>query len=87
MNAAFRKIVFAAQLTLIAVFSHSIAQAQAGAIDQTFNGGVIQQPIRSVYVLKRQPDGKILVGGNFETAKCALRYGIVCLNTDYIVDQ
>lgn len=73
------------QTILIALALFSNVQA-ADEIDPTFNGGVFQQPIRNVFVMKLQTDGKILIGGNFEVANGALRYSIVRLNADSSVD-
>ncbi len=77
-------VVFQTAFVLLMMVSGARA---AGEIDPTFNGGVAQQPIRNIFALKRQNDGKILVGGNFEVANGALRYGIVRLNADSTVDQ
>ena len=85
MNRTFKKFIFAVQLVVIALISFSNVWA-AGEIDPTFNGGAFQQPIRNVFVMKRQTDGKILIGGNFEVANGALRYGIARLNPDATVD-
>jgi len=86
MKLTFKRIVFTAQLALIVLVSLSAVQAQAGAVDATFNGGAFIQPSRNVFVIKRQTDGKILIGGNFEVANGALRYSIARLNADSTVD-
>ncbi len=72
------------QLTLLACAATSTAWA-AGEVDQTFNGGAFYEPLY-VYDIKRQDDGKILVGGRFDVANGATRISIVRLNADLSVD-
>ena len=70
---------------LFLTVSFSTVQA-AGEIDPTFNGGVVDQPNRHVYALKRQADGKILVGGDFETSNGNLSNSIARQNSDSTPD-
>ncbi len=87
MNYARPKTVFfILQTILIALALFSTVQA-AGEIDPTFNGGAFIQPIRRVFVIKRQPDGKILIGGDFEVANGSLKTSLARLNADGSVDE
>ena len=58
----------------------------AGEIDTSFNAGVFRQPRGSATTVVAQPDGKVLIGGNFEVASGALRYSLVRVNTDGSAD-
>ena len=64
------------------------AQVVPGQVDPTFDAGVVasgfgSSQIRAVAV---QPDGRILVGGLFDTIGGVTRVGIARLNTDGSVD-
>jgi uncharacterized delta-60 repeat protein len=59
-----------------------------GSIDRSFGGNQVSEhgADGSVYALGMQPDGKILVGGNFETIFGQPRRGIARLNADGTLD-
>ncbi len=58
----------------------------AGEVDPTFKGGAFAQPTREAATVIRQPDGKILIGGNFTVVNGFLKVGIVRLNADGTLD-
>jgi uncharacterized delta-60 repeat protein len=58
----------------------------AGEIDPTFNAGAFRQPRGSATTIVMQPDGKVLIGGNFEVASGALKYSLVRVNPDGSAD-
>lgn len=63
----------------------AIRLPRAGDVDGTFvTGGMIDNRVRAVVV---QPDGKILIGGDFTTVHGAAHGGIARLNTDGSTDQ
>lgn len=61
-----------------------MAQAQHGGVDATFNPGA--GPNALVNVITVQPDGRILLGGNFGTVDGIARSRIARLNPDGAVD-
>jgi uncharacterized delta-60 repeat protein len=64
----------------------TVARA-AGEIDPTFNAGAYVQPNGSLWAIVPQPDGKILVAGQFEVVNGSYRNGLVRLNPDGTVDN
>lgn len=60
------------------------ARAQYGGVDTTFNPGT--GPSALVHVVTLQPDGRILLGGNFGTVDGVARSRIARLNPDGTVD-
>jgi uncharacterized delta-60 repeat protein len=58
-----------------------------GQVDATFGGGASPGTNGSVFALAVQPDGKILVGGNFNAIFGAPRHGIARLNADGTLDE
>jgi uncharacterized delta-60 repeat protein len=60
------------------------ARAQHGGVDATFNPGA--GPNALVNVVTLQPDGRILIGGNFGTVDGVARSRIARLNPDGAVD-
>jgi uncharacterized delta-60 repeat protein len=72
-------------LTLIYVFSASIASAQIGAIDASFvpTGSGVSGQVNTVVV---QPDGKVLIGGSFTSYNGITRNRIARLNVDGTLD-
>jgi uncharacterized delta-60 repeat protein len=57
-----------------------------GSLDETFDAGLDAPPIQCFSVAV-QPDGKVLVGGNFADWAGSGRKGLVRLNTDGTVDE
>jgi uncharacterized delta-60 repeat protein len=57
-----------------------------GQVDTAFGGGASPGPNGSVFALAVQPDGKILVGGNFNAIFGQPRHGIARLNADGTLD-
>ncbi len=86
MKNTIKKIVFATQIVLIALISFSSATAQAGALDPTFNASVFLHPTGSVQDTVLQPDGKIIVVGQFEIVNGSLLTNVARLNADGTVD-
>jgi uncharacterized delta-60 repeat protein len=58
-----------------------------GQVDAAFGGGASPGTNGSVFALAVQPDGKILVGGNFNAIFGAPRHGIARLKADGTVDE
>ena len=58
-----------------------------GQVDAAFGGGASPGPNGSVFALAVQPDGKILVGGNFNAIFGEPRHGIARLNADGTLDE
>jgi uncharacterized delta-60 repeat protein len=58
----------------------------AGEVDPTFNASAYGSLVGPTYAFKRQPDGKILVGGNFYDLNGTAATGIGRLNADFTVD-
>ncbi|MCY7375081.1 MAG: FG-GAP-like repeat-containing protein [Pyrinomonadaceae bacterium] len=79
-----RTILFSFAFLLLTVSFLTVRAA--GEIDPTFNGGAFAQPTREAAVVARQPDGKILIGGNFVVVNGFLKLGIVRLNADDTLD-
>ncbi|HLM02479.1 MAG TPA: FG-GAP-like repeat-containing protein [Pyrinomonadaceae bacterium] len=67
---------------LMLLLSQAIVIMAAGEIDPSFNAGVFRHPAGAIQTVVAQPDGKVLIGGNFEIANGVLRGGVVRLNTD-----
>ncbi len=93
MTGLFNKCSFAGQLALIAFISLSMltaAPAQSGAVDPTFNPGLLTQkvnyPRTNVSRIVAQPDGKIIIAGYFRAAGKIATDGIARLNADGTVD-
>ncbi len=58
-----------------------------GSLDSTFNAGTgLNGIVRLGYALGRQPDGKILVGGNFTSVNGIARRGLARLNENGDLD-
>jgi uncharacterized delta-60 repeat protein len=57
-----------------------------GQVDAAFGGGAGRGTNGSVFALAVQPDGKILVGGNFNAIFGEPRHGIARLNADGTLD-
>jgi len=55
-----------------------------GTVDPTFNPGI--GPNNIVYALALQPDGRVLVGGDFTSVNGTSRFRIARINTDGTVD-
>ncbi len=69
----------------------AIASANSGAVDSNFNPQIIidqagAQPAAVGRVIEVQPDGKILVGGTFESANGTARSAIARFNSDGTLD-
>ncbi len=60
--------------------------AAGGGLDPRFNAG-LTGAARTANVVVVQPDGRILVGGNFSVVDGRLSYGIVRLNADSTIDR
>ena len=58
-----------------------------GQVDAAFGGGASPGTNGSVFALAVQPDGKILVGGNFNAIFGVPRHGIARLNADGALDE
>jgi uncharacterized delta-60 repeat protein len=58
-----------------------------GQVDAAFGGGASPGTNGSVFALAVQPDGKILVGGNFNAIFGVPRHGIARLNADGTLDE
>ncbi|MDQ3801110.1 MAG: FG-GAP-like repeat-containing protein [Acidobacteriota bacterium] len=65
--------------------AHIMVKA-AGEIDPTFNAGAYRQPAGTIESVVTQPDGKVLIGGNFEAVGGVFRGGVARLNTDGSID-
>jgi uncharacterized delta-60 repeat protein len=73
-------------LSILSVFLFAVVSAKAaGEVDPSFNP-VVQKIGGSGRVIAIQPDGKILVGGNFTIANRVERSGIARFNTDGSLD-
>lgn len=59
----------------------------AGEVDPTFDAAVQELTPGSIETIVVQPDGKILVGGNFTVANNTARSSIARFNADGTVDQ
>ena len=58
----------------------------AGELDPTFNAAAFGTSLGTVNVVRKQADGKILVGGFFSAANGTAAPALVRLNTDGSVD-
>jgi len=68
------------------ILSGFLTANAAGEVDSSYNASVSGGLNGSVYVFKAQPDGKILVGGNFQDINGIAASGIGRLNSDLTVD-
>jgi len=57
-----------------------------GSLDDTFSGGTAGSDFIQVISLALQPDGRVLMGGSFQSVNGAARHGIARLNADGSVD-
>jgi hypothetical protein len=57
-----------------------------GSLDNSFLNGMAGPDLHVVYALALQPDGKVIIGGAFNTVNGVSRYRIARLNTDGSVD-
>ncbi len=70
----------------ILILVASVEMFAAGDVDPKFNAG-LTGAARTANVVVVQPDGRILVGGNFSVVDGRSFYGIVRLNADSTIDQ
>ena len=78
---------FGLKLLFVFLFLSGVSAVfAAGDIDPTFNASAYGSLVGPVHVFKRQPDGKILVGGNFYDLNGVAASGLARLNSDYTVD-
>jgi uncharacterized delta-60 repeat protein len=71
--------------TVLALLALAVRlQAAPGDVDPSFDAGSVVNG--SVSTLVHQPDGKIVIGGNFTTVRGALRKGLARLNADGTAD-
>jgi uncharacterized delta-60 repeat protein len=68
-------------------FSNLVRYEADGQIDVEFGGAVSPRVNGAVFALAVQPDGKILVGGNFNAIFGEPRHGIARLNADGSLDK
>ncbi|HEY0426361.1 MAG TPA: FG-GAP-like repeat-containing protein, partial [Pyrinomonadaceae bacterium] len=82
-----KRILIVTQLIVLILAAAFSAQA-AGEVDPTFNGAAYGDLTsqESVYVVKLQPDGKILLGGQFTEVQGFAASGLARLNADGTVD-
>lgn len=59
--------------------------SRAGRVDYSFNLGLLNFP--RVTAMAVQPDGKVLIAGNFQTSGATPRYDLVRLNPDNSIDS
>ena len=57
-----------------------------GSLDNSFLNGMAGPDLHVVYALALKPDGKVIIGGAFNTVNGVSRYRIARLNTDGSVD-
>jgi uncharacterized delta-60 repeat protein len=81
----FNRIFAALQFCLMTLVLSLTIQA-AGEVDPTFNTNVGRFAMESVNALALQPDGKILVVGNFTTVNGLPRTGVARFNSDGSLD-
>ncbi len=74
-------------LFLFLALQVSYLLAQPGAVDPTFDPGAGAEWGGSVYAIKVQPDGKVLVGGYFSSYNGISCNNLIRLNPDGSVDQ
>ena len=70
--------------SLFFIVFHFFASAQPGTLDATFNPGTGAD--NQIYSLIQQPDGKIIIGGDFTTYNGTARTRIARLNSDGSLD-
>jgi uncharacterized delta-60 repeat protein len=83
-----KRILITTQL-IVLIFATAFAAKAAGEVDPTFNGaayGALTDQGK-VNVVKRQPDGKILIGGQFTEVQGYAAGGLARLNVDGTVDR
>jgi uncharacterized delta-60 repeat protein len=82
-----KRILIVTRLILLILASAFSAQA-AGEVDPTFNGAAYGALTNQgdVKVVRRQPDGKILIGGQFTEAQGFSASGLARLNADGTID-
>ena len=87
MSPRFRRFVLFCAAVLICDAAPAGAQA-AGHVDPTFDAGAVTSGFGSsgIRAVALQPDGKILVGGLFDTIGGVTRVGLARLNADGTVD-
>ena len=73
------------QFILLALFSVSAAYG-AGEVDLSFNAAAYGLTNGTVHIIKKQPDGKLLIGGNFTDVNGVAAGGLARLNADGSVD-
>src|SRR5438477_12920360 len=76
---------FAFVLVLLSIFAS--AAYSAGEIEPTFSGSAYYGTNGTAYCVRKQPDGEILMGGNFTQVNGYATPSIVRLNIDGSVDQ
>ncbi len=83
-----KKVSTVAQLILF-VFIFAFSISAAGEVDLTFSGSAYGELANQgqVYVVKTQPDGKILIGGRFTEVQGFAASGLARLNADGTVDR
>ncbi len=74
------------QFILIGLFSLISIYGAAGDVDQTFNASAYGLTNGTVHVIKKQQDGKYLIGGNFTDVNGVTAGGISRLNADLSAD-
>ena len=78
---------FGVKLLIVFLFLTGISTVfGAGELDPTFNASAYGQAVGPVQVFERQPDGKILIGGNFYDVNGVAAAGLARLNPDFTVD-
>ncbi|HEY0429234.1 MAG TPA: FG-GAP-like repeat-containing protein [Pyrinomonadaceae bacterium] len=83
------KLSFIAQIAVLLLFSAFSVLAASGDVDPTFNASTENyqyQGVNRVNTVVAQPDGKILIGGNFTVVQGIARHGLARLNADGSVD-
>jgi uncharacterized delta-60 repeat protein len=80
-----KNIATAAQLILLVLVFVFSARA-AGELDTSFNAGLTDNSLRVVKKTLIQPDGKILLAGNFRLVNRVVRSAIARLNADGSLD-
>lgn len=81
----YQKVCFAALLVILIISSNTLAQIGA-AVDPTFVPA-ISKSSDSTFYSTIQPDGKIIVSGNFFVANGKVAPKVVRLNTDGSLDN
>lgn len=70
---------------LVSVFC-SITVYGVSGVDTSFNSAVYANQNLGATVVKTQPDGKVLIGGNFTVVNGVARHGVARLNADGTLD-